>query len=223
MSHHEDDVHACLLVGAIKTHLIAAGAAPAVYLVPSTRAVISRIGEIVGEYPEMPVVAPQVAGSMPPVELLKSLRESPRRYPVVIIFSDQLLGPDIATISAPSDGGEEFFSGLEPVLFSKYGYVLKTIEDEAIVSASPPGTIEVAVSFLKRYFCQASKLGDAWLASARQSERTLSGRVHEARLRAKYFQSSIYHVYGDRPLDEAGRSVLARVSDVTHRLTEASR
>lgn len=223
MDHQEHDVHCRVLFGAIAAHLADADAAPAVYLAPSTRSAISGIGEMLEVHPELSLVAPQVSGSIAPIELLQSLREDPRRYPLVIICSDQLLGPDVATISAVSDDGHEFFSGLEPVLFSRYGYALRMVEDGKMVSTSPPGAVEVAVSFLKRYFVQAGKLGEAWLASERQSERTLSGRVREARLRAKYFQSAIYHVYADRPIDEAGRSTLARIGDVTNRLIEAGR
>jgi hypothetical protein len=220
---HQEHVHSRVLFGAIEAHLADSHAAPAVYLAPSTRAAINGIGEMLELHPELPLVAPEVTGSIAPIELLQSLRETPGRYPFVIICSDQLLGPDVATISVVSDDGPEFLSGLEPVLFSKYGYTLRMVEDGKMVSISPPGAIEVAVSFLKRYFVQAGRLGEAWLASERQSERTLLGRVREARLRAKYFQSAIYHLYGDRPIDDAGRATLTQISDVTNRLIEVGR
>lgn len=221
MEQHEHDACARLLVAAIGADR-AASTPPTAYLATSTRSNLRDIGSVVRAHPDIVVVGSLVESAMKPVQLLGALRrgEGPRQ---IIVFCDQLFGPDIATIPCERDGGQTFFSGLEPLLHAKYGYGLKAQFADTLQTLTAPGSIEAAIDLLRRYFQQASSLGAAWLAADQQAQRTLPGRVREARLRNGFLRSAIYHLYADQPLDAQGKAVLSQLDGIEQRLAEVAR
>lgn len=223
MESQEHEAHAQRLADAVEANLAAQNPTLTAFLIPSTRAAIYRVGLLARRYPQLHIVGSEVPGASPPASLLARVRAGESGYATIAIFSDQLLGPEVASIATGQEGSEEYFSGLEIVLHAKYGYALKAMSGDEIESLLPPGDAEAALALLKRYFENSEHLGDAWLLRDRQSERTRAGRLAEAKMRARFFQSAVYCLYADRPLDDLGRSALQQIKDVSQRLVEVRR
>lgn len=223
MESQEHEADAQRLADAMDANLAAQNPTPTAFLIPSTRAAIYRVELLVRRYPQLHIVGSQFPGACPPAALLAKVRGGEPGNATIAIFSDQLLGPEVASIPSGADGCEEYFSGLEMVLHAKYGYTLKTLLGSEIETLVPSGQTEAAFALLKRYFESNQHLGDAWLVRDRQSERTLAGRLAEAKMRARFFQSAVYYMYADRSLDDLGRFAMQQIKDVSLRLVEVRR
>ncbi|WP_159091815.1 hypothetical protein [Stenotrophomonas sp. ZAC14D2_NAIMI4_7] len=211
-----------LLLDMVGAACSAPGSHKVAYLLPSTRVNFSAVAAVVRNHPGVPFVGTLVDGARQPLQVLAALRRG-EACPVLIIFSDQLFGPEIANIPCKHDGGSTFYSGFESILFAKYGYTLNLPMGASEVSLPPPGSVDDALALLRRYFEHAASLGPDWLLAERQVERTLPGRIREARMRSGFLRSAVYHRYAERPLDTAGRATLGCVDDVEQRMLEAGR
>lgn len=219
MDHSAENAHARPLLDELRGDIKSSSPMRTAYLMTSTRSSIKAVGDVAREFPGIPIIGGLVQGSMKPTTVLAAVRHvvAPR---VLIVFSDQLITPDVALIPFQPDGDRTYFSAFEPILFSKYGYTLKTCLGDRIETLSPPGAIGDAVDLLRRYFVNAAHLGAAWIAEEWQGERTLRGRLRDARLRSNLLRSSIYRLYADQPLDESGRVAISRLDDLDRQLRE---
>lgn len=204
-------------------HDLAPGGGLVAYLIPSTRQIINCVDAALRRHPGPVVVGSSIARTTSPAKLLSSLRTSSDYRPLVIVFSDQLVGPDVATIPVEVEGQKQYLSGLEAVLQARYGYTLRALLHDRLETVRVQETVERTVELLLAYFTACESLGDTWLARDHQASRHHHNRVRESRLRTRYFQSAIFHRYADRALDAAAREALLRVEEITQRLTERSR
>jgi hypothetical protein len=191
------------------------------YMVPSTQGVIDVVSQVLRRQHGVIVVAPSFPGSTAPVQLLARLRSDESAKPrIILIFSDQLVSPEIATIPVDVDGSISYVSGLEAVLYARYGYMLRAVLASGVETAAAPGTVEEVLALLDRYFAACELLGDAWLMRARQVERERGMRLREAKMRLRYFQSAVFYAYRERPLDQVGLTALRRVDQTIQYLTD---
>lgn len=209
-----------VLVEAVEADL-AKGCVALAYLVPTTASIIRFVEAAKRKHPALRVVGPMAGGNIAPAKLLAGLRSGSIGRTPVLVFSDQLVGPDVATI--PRSVGEkvEYMSALEAVMLATYGYTLKAAVSGNIERVEPPGSVPAAVSFLAKYFEEADALAETWLLREHQESRLHEGRLREAKLRSRCFQSSVFHLYSTRSLDASGRSALKAVDEVMQRLAEA--
>ena len=206
------------LVGFLESD-IAGRDGPTAYLLPSTRDAFDAAGRLLHGRHNVTVVAPSMPTATRPTQLLARLRSEGGTCPdVVLIFSDQLVAPELATVRVNGNDSVGYMSGLEAIMCARHGYVLRALLDSRLESAVPLGGMREAIALLKRYFVACRALGDDWLMRDRQVERERGWRLHESRLRLRYFQSAVFFAYSEKLLDEAGLLALRRIDEVAHYL-----
>jgi hypothetical protein len=194
---------------------------PLAYMLPTTRAVVSAVDTTLREQSGGAiVVGSAIPGASSPAQLLARVRSGAHDGPrLVLIFTDQLLAPELATIPVESNGVKSLVSGLEPVLHARYGFALRALLGSNIETTNAPGTVDGAIALIDRYFEACAGLGDDWLMRDRQVEREQAFRVRDTKLRLRYLQSAVFYAFRDTPLDEVGVSALKRVEQAIQQLS----
>lgn len=192
------------------------------FIVPSTRATVASISVWQRSTTGVTVVAPSIAGTLPPTELLAQIKsDAPQRPRVAIVFSDQLVSPLHAPLLVEHAGGTEYLSGLEAVAHVGYGFrVAAWIGNGFEVAPASCDTAGV-LRLLLRYYAACNELGERWLMHGSQAMRLPANRARQAHRQLRLFHSAVMHALRDASLPPKYWPIVKRIKDMQKRLAGA--
>lgn len=154
-----------------------------------------------------------------PSELIKHCATTDRRLPA-LIYSDQLMAPADASVLVRTQHGDAYFSALEFILSANYGYSLHIWTTDGDLTVRP-GTTDIAqvLEPLAQHLRSCHQLGETWLMRARQHERTVKMRDHNARRKLRLFKSIVFNAFRDAPDSPRVPALLARIERIESSLT----
>lgn len=201
---------------------MSAGFGPTAMLVPSTPRTMECVREAMSAHDRIVVVGSSIPGATSAHALLSQAACLAERSCVVVFFADQLIHPQVATVPVEAKGQVFYCSGVEAVLYARYGFRLMAVDAGGVDVLEGGGTIGQAIAFLCAHLSRCAQLGDAWLMRHAQSERARTVRVREARLRLRYLQSATYLLYAQTPLDDNGASAVREITCASRALGESA-
>lgn len=173
------------------------GGHPSALILPSTTAVIGevdRMRESVG----LTVVGGSTQDRLPPSVLLKAMARSGNR-PLLLIFTDQIMSPADASILIKTNDAEAFFSPLEFILNSRYGYRLVIWKQNGYTAVEPGSSISEVFAPIADHLQHCCTLGDEWLERKRQYQRNPTTRRFNALRKLRFFRSNVINAYCTEP------------------------
>ena len=190
-------------------------------VVPSLQTTVLAIPAWQRAKPDLPVVAPAIAGTLEPTQLLAQLKSPALKPRLALVFSDQLVSAPHAPLLVRQDGRTQYLSGLEAVAHVGYGFPVAAWTGATFECAPAGCTTEEVLRLLLRYQVACHALGDAWLARKSQQERTPAARTSQARLQLRLFHSALMHMGRAAPLAAEYRPIVKRIDDLNRRLAAA--
>lgn len=208
----------CPVCAAVDDMLMGANA-HGLFVVPSTRTTVASIPAWQRSLVGVAVVAPSIASTLAPMELLARLKSDvPQRPRVAIVFSDQLVSPLHAPLLIEHAGRTEYLSGLEAVAHVGYGFrVAAWIGNGFEMAPAACDTAEV-LRLLLRHYAVCDTLGNHWLMRDAQAARVPAERARQARRLLRLFHSAVMHAFRDAPLPAEYRPIVKRIDDMQKRL-----
>lgn len=140
-----------------------------------------------------------------------------------VIFTDQFVSAECAPLLVHAGGKETFYSSLELIATAQYGFAISCWDGASFslpVTSSSIGHAEI-LRMLGRYYEACEALGESWLVREHQYQRTLKGRIEEAKNRLRIYQSIVMLSTSDGASIQAHASLLEELSRL-HKLLPKS-
>lgn len=177
----------------IENSQLAAGSEATALILPSTHAVFTLTNELADAGRAIVVTTRTAPGFS--IGRTLSLVNSGER-PAIIIFSDQLVSPDEATLLLRTNDGDLHVSPFELILNQRYGYSLKFWSRDGLSKVERHcSTQSTILHELVNYLGLCHKLGSQWLMRDDHLLRSPIMRTYNARKKTRALRSALISHY----------------------------
>ena len=173
---------------------------PMAYVLPTTREVTTIARRALAEARSSVVYGRLTgfAGGLTIAELLDGLRAGMR--PTLVLFADQFVASDEATVLVKSSLGDFFLSPIEQILSQRYSYDLAHWTNTGFEITEAPCEDERRLySQSVAYLRSCASLDDGWQLRGQHPRRSLNFRIQGAKRKIRLFRSSAIDAYLDDP------------------------